>query len=132
MAFNPQSHIICVVGGKGGVGKSVFSANLAVTLTKELRTPSLLIDADALTCGDQNIILGLNPHKTLGEIAQFTGQISKQTISTLVSKHQSGIGFIGAVRSPSENLTVEPSLITRPLQSLSHFFRYIVAKTRSS
>ena len=29
MAVNPNCHVIAVIGGKGGVGKSVYAANLS-------------------------------------------------------------------------------------------------------
>ena len=110
MSIHPKSHVIAVVGGKGGVGKSVVAANLTISILKELRQKALLIDADALSCGDQNVILGSRPLKTLPELAKFTGQINAQTVSSLVTKHVSGIGYVGAVRSPEESLKIDPGL----------------------
>lgn len=124
--MNSSFHIISVLGGKGGVGKSVFSANLALAFMKELKSRVLLIDLDAESCGDQNVILGLKPLKTISEVASFTGQINSQTVGTLVTKHSSGLGFIGAVKSAMENLNVPPELIDKPLQSLGNIFPYIV------
>ena len=85
MAIHNNCHVIAVIGGKGGVGKSVFAANLALSFMLELRAKTLLIDLDARSCGDQNIITGLRPKKTVNDIAQFTGMISPQNIETLVS-----------------------------------------------
>ena len=82
MSISPQCHLIAVVGGKGGVGKSVFAANFAAALMLELRTQVLLIDADARSCGDQNVIMGLRPQKTLAEIANFTGLRVETVIRT--------------------------------------------------
>lgn len=124
--MNPNFHIISVLGGKGGVGKSVFSANLALAFLRELKTRVLLIDLDAESCGDQNVILGLKPLKTMSEIASFTGQINAQTVSTLVTKHSSGLGFIGAVKSAMEKLSVPPELMEKPLGSLGAIFPYII------
>lgn len=124
--MNPSFHIISVIGGKGGVGKSVFSANLALAFLRELKSRVLLIDLDAESCGDQNVILGLKPLKTMSEIASFTGQINAQTVSTLVTKHPSGLGFIGAVKSAMEKLSVPPELMDKPLNSLGTIFPYII------
>ena len=124
--MNPSFHIISILGGKGGVGKSVFSANLSLAIMKELKSRVLLIDMDSESCGDQNVILGLKPLKTISEIASFTGQINAQTVSTLVTKHSSGLGFIGAVKSAMEKLSVSPDLIDKPIQSLGAIFPYIV------
>ena len=132
MAFHPKSHLIAVVGGKGGVGKSVVAANLAVTITKDLHKKSLLVDADALSCGDQNVILGARPQKILSELTKFTGQINAQTAPSLVTRHSSGISYIGAVRFPEETLKVDPGLVERPLGALSHLFPYIIVDLGST
>ncbi|MCB0393567.1 MAG: Flp pilus assembly complex ATPase component TadA, partial [Bdellovibrionales bacterium] len=132
MSFNPKSHLIAFVGGKGGVGKSVLASNFAIALSKELRARTLLIDADAQSCGDQNILLGVTPNKTLSEVAQFVGSINAQTVGALVTKHVSGIGYIGAVKNPTESLRLDASLIDRPLEDLSQIFQYIVVDLGSA
>ena len=52
-------HIITVIGGKGGVGKSQFAANLCFSYAQEVRNKTLLLDFDQKACGDQNIITRL-------------------------------------------------------------------------
>lgn len=41
-----MAHVICVISGKGGTGKSTFSANVALALS-EIKKTVLLIDGDA-------------------------------------------------------------------------------------
>lgn len=127
MVVAPQCHLIAVVGGKGGVGKSVFAANFAAALMLELRTPVLLIDADAKSCGDQNVILGLRPQKTLSEIAQFQGSLNPQAIPQLATMHSSGLAYLPAVRGPEEVLNVNTELFLKQLEFFSRHFRFIVA-----
>jgi pilus assembly protein CpaF len=76
MAVNPNSHIIAVAGGKGGVGKSVFSANLALSFLLEHRAPTLLVDLDSQSCGDQNVILGIREPKTMSDLCNYNGTLS--------------------------------------------------------
>ena len=45
-------HVISVIGGKGGVGKSVFAANLALAFLKEFNMKPLLVDQDFAAGGD--------------------------------------------------------------------------------
>jgi septum site-determining protein MinD len=98
MSFNANCFIIGVVGGKGGVGKSVFAANLAIKLGQELKTSSLLIDADQKSCGDQNFITGLLDPKTLEDVCNFTGSINTKNLLTVVSSHSTApIHYLGAV-----------------------------------
>ncbi|MEZ0392219.1 MAG: ATPase, T2SS/T4P/T4SS family [Pseudobdellovibrionaceae bacterium] len=125
--INPQCHLIAVIGGKGGVGKSVFAANFAAALMLELRAQVMLIDADAKSCGDQNVILGLRPNKTLSEVAQFQGSLNPQVIPQLATMHPSGLAYLPAVRGPEEILNVNPELLLKQLEFFSRHFKFIVA-----
>jgi septum site-determining protein MinD len=127
MIISSGCHLIAVVGGKGGVGKSVFAANFAAALMMELRTQVLLIDADARSCGDQNVLLGIRPNKTVSEVAQFTGSHSPQAIPQMVTMHPSGLAYIGAVRSPDENFNPNTEQFMKHLEFLSRHFKFIVA-----
>ncbi|MEI7972854.1 MAG: ATPase, T2SS/T4P/T4SS family [Bdellovibrio sp.] len=127
MQVHSQCHLISVIGGKGGVGKSVFAGNLALAFQAELRQSCLLIDADARSAGDQNIILGLRPQKTLSEVAQFSGSLNTQNLGQLITSHSSGIGYLAAVRGPDEVLNTNQELLWKQLEFISRNFRFIIA-----
>jgi pilus assembly protein CpaF len=126
MILSPSCHLIAILGGKGGVGKSVFAANFAAALMLELRTQVLLIDADHKSAGDQNVILGARPVKTVGEIANFTGSLSPQSLPQIITTHPSGLSYIGAVRGPEENLKANPDGFLKVLEFLSRHYKYMV------
>lgn len=126
MALNPNCTVIGVLGGKGGVGKSVFAANFACTLMAELRTQVLLLDADSKSVGDQNVIVGLKPLRTLKELATSQTSLASQPIQSLVTVHPSGLAYIGAVRGPEERLDVRPELAVALLETMSRQFKYII------
>jgi pilus assembly protein CpaF len=126
MSIHGNCHLIGVIGGKGGVGKSVFAANLTVALTNELRARVLLVDLDARSCGDQNIITGLRPKKTVSEICAFTGVISQGNLDTLVAVHPSGFHFIGAVGSPDQTLAGNGVVFKKQISTLSQYYNFIV------
>lgn len=127
MQVHSQCHLISVIGGKGGVGKSVFAGNLALAFQAELRQPCLLIDADARSAGDQNIIMGLRPQKTLSEVAQFSGSLNTQNLGQLITPHPSGIGYLAAVRGPDEVLNANQELLWKQIEFISRNFRFIIA-----
>lgn len=91
--MNPQSpssntngYLIAVVGGKGGVGKSVFSANFAVAMATDTKSGPLLLDADPQASGDLNMILGIKQVKGFGEQI-IQGKIrDAATIKTLATQ----------------------------------------------
>jgi pilus assembly protein CpaF len=126
LAINQQCHVIAITGGKGGVGKSVFAANFAVSLITELRARVLLIDLDAQSCGDQNVILGLRPQKTISEVATFAGQISQSTLPTIITQHTSGLHFVGAVRNPGDSYEVNIEGLRKSFDGLSAFYNFII------
>ncbi len=127
MAVNPNSHIIGITGGKGGVGKSVFSANLALAFLMELRQPVLLIDGDNQSCGDQNFILGIREPRTMNDLVNFAGSISPQNFTQAISQHPgTNLGYVAAVRGPGETLNVVPETAMKQIESLSNIYRYII------
>lgn len=133
MAVNQNSFIIAVTGGKGGVGKSVLSANLAMAFLMEMRAPTLLVDADSLSCGDQNVILGVREPKTLGDLVSFQNNITNTNLNSVVSSHPgSNLGFIAAVKGRDEQLSSSPELVVKQLEALSHFYRFIVVDLGSN
>jgi pilus assembly protein CpaF len=126
LPINPNCTLIGVIGGKGGVGKSVAAANLACAFLTEMRTQVLLIDADSKSVGDQNVILGLKPQKTLRELTTLTSSLNSLNPTQIVAAHPSGLHFIGAVRGPEERLDVNPDLMSKLLEHLSRQYKFII------
>lgn len=67
MASHPVQ-VIAVTGGKGGVGKSNVSVNLAIALA-ELGRRVVVLDAD-LGLANIDILLGINANKTIENVLQ--------------------------------------------------------------
>jgi pilus assembly protein CpaF len=126
MALNPNCIMLAIVGGKGGVGKSIFAANFAAALTSELRTPALLIDCDTRSVGDQNIITGLKPVKTLRELANSTQSLAATPLQQIVAIHPSGFSYLGAVRGPEEVFNVAPDNLSKLIEYFSRSFKFII------
>src|SRR6476646_10556325 len=90
-------HIIAVVGGKGGVGKSVFAANLAIAYLQEFKQRPLIVDLDLASLGDQNIILGQNPQKSIVDVSKLQGgPIDPKSLAPFMINAPAGYSFIGA------------------------------------
>ena len=126
MSLNSKCHLIAVAGGKGGVGKSVLAANLAFALQKEMKSPVLLIDLDDKSCGDQSVIIGLRPQKTVSELSRYKGVVTEQSIKNFLAFHRTGLGYLGAVTGPEQSLMADPVLFGKQLYAFSQSFKYIV------
>ncbi|OFZ53641.1 MAG: hypothetical protein A2428_16660 [Bdellovibrionales bacterium RIFOXYC1_FULL_54_43] len=98
-------HIIAVAGGKGGVGKSVFAANLSIAHLQEFRQRPLIVDLDLNSLGDQNIVLGQNPQKNIVDVTRLQGvPIDPKTLGPYMVNAQAGYCYIGA---PRDAITVQ-------------------------
>ena len=91
-------HIIAVVGGKGGVGKSIFTANFAIAAMQESKQRPLIVDLDLTSLGDQNIILGQNPQKNIIDVTKIQGPVDVKSLTPFMVNAQAGYSYIGAPR----------------------------------
>ena len=71
-AVAPKATVLAITSGKGGVGKTFFSANLAAALARRGERV-LVLDAD-LGLANLDVVLNLHPKITLHDV--FTGKAS--------------------------------------------------------
>ena len=111
-------HIIAVVGGKGGVGKSVFAANFAIAYLQEFKQRPLIVDLDLNSLGDQNLILGQNPSKSIVEVSKIQSLIDLKALTPFMINAQAGYSYIG---SPKD------AILARDLdiEGLGKFFKAV-------
>jgi len=60
--------LIVVFGTKGGVGKTVVAANLAVSLAQRLKQPVCLVDLDVMAAGDVAKILSVTTGRSIVDL----------------------------------------------------------------
>ena len=125
MSISDKCHIIAVSGGKGGVGKSLLSANLALATQKEFKRPTLLIDLDNKSCGDQNVILGIRSKMNVEQFSLYKQAISSQSLKKILGQHPSGLSFLSAVLNLDQKLSCDLDMFRKQLFHLSQFFNYI-------
>lgn len=120
-------HVIAVVGGKGGVGKSVFAANIAISYLQDFKQRPLLVDADFTSLGDQNIILGQNPPKTLVDISKVPGGVfDLKVVSPFLVNSPQGFSFAAAPRDAAIARDVDLDGVGKFLKSMVQFFPWVV------
>jgi pilus assembly protein CpaE len=92
------SPMIVVLGPKGGTGKTVTSANLAVSLASAGRKVAV-VDLD-LQFGDIGLSLGLSPEKTVYDLAKAGGTIDGDKLEGYLAVHESGVRVLMAPTRP--------------------------------
>ena len=125
MAFSKNCFIIGITGGKGGVGKSVFSANLATALAKG-NQKTLLIDFDKNSGGDHSIILGSHKPTSIGKFSESREAISSNNLNQLIKPTKQGLYYLSSVMNIEESFFVNNSSFLAQLSRASHLFKYII------
>ncbi|OFZ79167.1 MAG: hypothetical protein A2583_00555 [Bdellovibrionales bacterium RIFOXYD1_FULL_53_11] len=116
-----------MVGGKGGVGKSVFAANLAIAYLHEFKQRPLIVDLDLSSLGDQNIILGLNPAKNIVDISRIQGGvIDPKTLGPFLANAQAGYSFIGAPRDAIMARDIDLEGLGKFFKAVTNIFNLVI------
>src|SRR5205814_6169766 len=83
----PPGHVISVFSAKGGAGKSVVAANLAILLARRSEKPVALLDAD-LQFGDTAVMLKLNPEHTVVDAVNAIARLDVPLMKSLLVEHE--------------------------------------------
>jgi pilus assembly protein CpaF len=122
-----MGHIIAVVGGKGGVGKSVFAANLAIAYQLNFKQRSLILDLDFQSLGDQNIILGMNPPKNIVDLTKTqVPQWEPKTLAPFMMNSPQGFSFIGAPKEAAIARDIDLDGLGKFLKAAAQIFPWVV------
>ncbi|MCZ0933064.1 MAG: ATPase, T2SS/T4P/T4SS family [Oligoflexia bacterium] len=126
MSLSEKCHVIALTGGKGGVGKSMVSANLSLATQKEFKIPTLLMDLDSKSCGDQNVILGLRSRYNVEQFSVYKQALNQQSLKNILAYHPTGLAYLSAVLSLDQKLTCDLQMLKKQMFHLSQFFNYII------
>jgi pilus assembly protein CpaE len=99
--------MVCVLGPKGGTGKTLTSCNLAVSLASNGHKVTL-VDLD-LQFGDVGLALGLAPERTIHDLAKSGGSVDPEKVESFLVNHSSGVRVLMAPTRPDQagGVTVE-------------------------
>jgi pilus assembly protein CpaE len=92
--------LICVLGPKGGIGKTLTTVNLAVALAAEGRKVAI-VDLD-LQFGDVGLSLGLTPQRTIYDLVKSGGSLDGEKIEAYLTPHASGARLLMAPMRPDQ------------------------------
>ncbi len=116
---------IAVTGGKGGVGKTNVSVNLAVAMA-DLGRRVMILDAD-LGLANIDVVLGLHPHYDLSHVLR-----GEKTLEEVVLEGPSGIKIVPAasgIRQMAELSPAEHAGLIRGFSDLSNDLDVLIVDT---
>jgi pilus assembly protein CpaE len=92
--------LICVLGPKGGIGKTLTSANLGVALAAAGQRVAI-VDLD-LQFGDVGLSLGLEPQRTIYDLIKSGGSLDAEKVEAYLTPHGSGARVLMAPVRPDQ------------------------------
>lgn len=121
--------VITVFSTKGGAGKSVIAANLAVTLARRSDRPVVLVDAD-LQFGDVAVMLKLAPQHTIVDAVGSGDRLDAALLQQFLMRHEpSGLLILPAPLEPSFADQISAGEMVRIIELLRTFCGHVVIDT---
>ena len=109
MKEHGNAPMICVLGPKGGTGKTVTTSNLAVALAQTGKSVSA-VDLD-LQFGDLALAMGVRPEKTMYDVVQSGGSLDAGKLDAFLMPHPSGVRVLVAPTRPDQASSVGPEFL---------------------
>ena len=122
-----DSRLVCVLGPKGGTGKTLTATNLAVCLAQRGKRVAL-VDLD-LQFGDVALCLGLPPERTVYDLAQSPGALDYDKLDAFLAMHSSGVRTLIAPRRPDQASAVGAELLREVYSIVRSSFDWVVVDT---
>jgi pilus assembly protein CpaE len=121
------SPMICVLGPKGGTGKTLTTCNLAVSLA-EHGCKVAVVDLD-LQFGDVGLALGLVPEKTVYDLAKSGGSLDSDKLDAYLTTHSSGVRVLMAPTRPDHAGVVTTEFLREVYATLRATYDYVIVDT---
>lgn len=120
-------HVITITSGKGGVGKTNITANLAYLL-RQLRRRVMILDAD-LGLANIDIVLGLAPQYNISHVLS-----GEKRLSDIVVTGPAGIEILPASSGVVESTNITEAqklMLLEQLEELETNFDYLLIDTEA-
>jgi pilus assembly protein CpaE len=119
--------LVCVLGPKGGIGKTVTSTNLGVALA-DAGHSTVVVDLD-LQFGDAGLALGLQPERTIYDLATSGGALDADKIDGYLAEHGSGLRVLLAPVRPDQAQSITVEFLRELYATLTTAFDFVVVDT---
>ena len=123
-------NIICVLGLKGGCGKTLTSANMGVALAQQGARVAL-IDLD-LQFGDLALAMGLRPERTIYDLVRSGGSLDAEKLEDFLVEHPSGARALLAPVRPDQAAVITVAFLAEIERLLAESYEFVVIDTPPS
>lgn len=128
-----MSKTIVIFSTKGGVGKTLLAANLAVSLVKDQKQRVCLMDMDLHGVGDMARMLDLNPQRAIVDLmAAFKKHPDKFNKEEFMIRNSLDIDFLAGALNPRQSPHLDTVLISSVFSLLEKDYDFIVVDAGKS
>ncbi len=122
-----RAPLICVLGPKGGTGKTLTSTSLAVALA-EFGKSVALVDLD-LQFGDVALCMGVAPEQTIFDLVRTGGSLDEEKLAGFLMTHSSGVKVLIAPSRPDHAAVVSVDFLREIYATLRQMVDFVVVDT---
>jgi pilus assembly protein CpaE len=119
--------LVCVLGPKGGTGKTLTVANLGTALAQAGHS-TVVVDLD-LQFGDCGLALGCEPDRTIFDLATSGGTLDVEKLEAYLVTRPSGLRILMAPMRPDQATAVTPDFLRELYPVLRTAFEFVVVDT---
>ena len=124
---NATGELVCVLGPKGGTGKTLTVANLGTALALAGHS-TVVVDLD-LQFGDVGLALGCDPDRTIFDLATSGGTLDVDKLEAYLVTRPSGLRVLMAPMRPDQATAVTTDFLRELYPVLRTAFDFIVVDT---
>lgn len=120
-------NVICVLGLKGGSGKTLTAVNLGVSLAQAGHSVALM-DLD-LQFGDVALAMGLSPMRTIYDLVRSGGSLDADKLEDFLMEHPCGARALLAPVRPDQAAMITVPFLADVQRLLGEMFEFVVVDT---
>ena len=123
--------VVTVTGGKGGIGKTVISVNLALALWRETGMSVAIFDADT-EFGDVATMLDISPSRTIADVLPNLDRLDRHSILEYLTEHESSVEVLAASDSEDAWADFSSEGVKRIIDLLAQVYDFVIIDTAGS
>jgi len=124
-AKHQAQNIYTIFSPKGGVGTTTIAVNLAISLHRQLKKDTLLIDGKNLF-GHVPLYCNIRTGNSITDLIAHAGMLDERLIKQVAEQHTSGIHVLPGPNSITETEGIKPGNLYKVLLSLQQTFPIII------
>jgi len=119
-------HVLCILGGKGGVGTTTVAVNLGLGLHLASPGRSVVVVELNQHGGDLSIFLDVQSNHSLRDIGADLNRLDLALLTRVISKHSSGIKILPSGYDDLSSGRLTPDSVEPILKLLQSMFDHVV------